>query len=628
VPVARRTLIWTALAVLAALPVGTAWFHQLRAGWFPESDDATIVMLAGDSMTTDPPLVGMISTAGAHLEDPELHHPGPIEFYLLAPLSKVSPAAGSTLTAALVSVASIGTLTWVLYLMGGSSLAGVGLVGSALILWGVGADTPVSVWNPHVVVMPFAVFLVGAVAVSAGRNAALPVMVAAGSLVAQTHLSYVGLVGAVAAWVAVVVAWRSCRGAESTPSPLSRRPLVLAGVLAVGLWLPPLIQQLTGHPGNLTQIVRALTAGPGGEAAGTSGLAEFGRVVGIPVAGISPDSAMTGAFDPMSLLSAAALALPFLLLAVLLTLQLRRARELAPVTITVMVILLAGAVTASRIPLSDGILYRYYALWMRPLAVVVWMVTGWLAWLLLPPARAPRSTWAALGKRNAAASTALLVALLLAVAALPRPATWAPWAVQRRIAGEVAGPVKEISSASTTVVRFRGATPYLSTGSAVALATQQAGGTVLIDPGAPSPVFPWREFRRYNGQTGMNELWVRSGMDPRPPPGATLVVEVPTLTDQEASSLRDRRARIRDGLTPSTVRRGPRQPSSSTQQQAASAALADPVGAFDDGTLADLAVRDLIVVDGISGDELFEIQRLTTLGDEHRIQVWHLAPSD
>lgn len=117
-------------------------------------------------------------------------------------------------------------------------------------------------------------------------------------------------------------------------------------------------------------------------------------------------------------------------------------------------------------------------------------------------------------------------------------------------------------------------------------------------------------------------------MDPRPPPGATLVVEVPTLTDQEASSLRDRRARIRDGLTPSTVRRGPRQPSSSTQQQAASAALADPVGAFDDGTLADLAVRDLIVVDGISGDELFEIQRLTTLGDEHRIQVWHLAPSD
>ena len=178
------------------------------------------------------------------------------------------------------------------------------------------------------------------------------------------------------------------------------------------------------------------------------------------------------------------------------------------------------------------------------------------------------------------------------------------------------------------MVRFRGATPYLSTGSAVALATQQAGGTVLIDPGAPSPVFPWREFRRYNGQTGMNELWVRSGMDPRPPPGATLVVEVPTLTDQEASSLRDRRARIRDGLTPSTVRRGPRQPSSSTQQQAASAALADPVGAFDDGTLADLAVRDLIVVDGISGDELFEIQRLTTLGDEHRIQVWHLAPSD
>ena len=32
----------------------------------------------------------------------------------------------------------------------------------------------------------------------------------------------------------------------------------------------------------------------------------------------------------------------------------------------------AGAITATRIPLADGVQYQYYGLWMWPLAAVVW----------------------------------------------------------------------------------------------------------------------------------------------------------------------------------------------------------------------------------------------------------------
>ena len=70
------------------LPVIAGLAQRDRDGWYPESDDATIVLLADDVLRGDPPLVGMISTGGSHLSDPELHHPGPLELYLVSPFSR------------------------------------------------------------------------------------------------------------------------------------------------------------------------------------------------------------------------------------------------------------------------------------------------------------------------------------------------------------------------------------------------------------------------------------------------------------------------------------------------------------------------------------------------------------
>src|SRR5690606_38512602 len=76
---------------------------------------------------------------------------------------------------------------------------------------------------------------------------------------------------------------------------------------------------------------------------------------------------------------------PGLVLAGLAVVAWRRRRSVeGAVCATVAVALVAAVVTAPRIPRSDGLVYQYYALWMRPLAAVVWALLAWVGWRLLP----------------------------------------------------------------------------------------------------------------------------------------------------------------------------------------------------------------------------------------------------
>jgi hypothetical protein len=619
VPAARKLLTWCALLALTVLPVVTGLVHQQRSGWYPESDDATIVLLSGDTFSTDPPLVGMISTGGAHLDDPELHHPGPIELYLLAPLTTFGPgpATGAVVTAALVAVGSVAALAWALHALGGRALAAAGLVTSALVLWGMGGDAPVSVWNPYVVVLPFAAFLACTVVAAAGRSWALVGVVVTGSFVAQTHLSYVGLVGAVTAWVLATTVWRAVRARPHDLRP--QRWALLAGVL---LWLPPVVDQLRGDPGNLGQIWRALTGGGDGEVVGTDGLAELARVVGVPLAGLRPNGDLVRVLPDAGLSDLVLLAVPWLVLGGLAVLVRWRAPDLSAVVATLAVALAAALVTAGRIPLSDGVLYQYYGLWMWPLAGVFWLVTTWVAWRVLPPGARSRARAVLAPVATRPAGPVVVAGALLGLAALPRPGAWEPWAVQRRIAGDLADAVETRATRNPVVVRFRGATPYLSTGSAVVLARSRHAAEVLVDPGAPTPVFPWREARRYRGETGIDELWVLSGAGQPVPDGAVLVAETSTLTRAERADLIRRRTRAETAVTERGAAPGPRRPESDGERRRVAVATADPLPALADGTLADLAVRGLVTVPGLSPDDLHTLQRLTVLEAEERVAVY------
>lgn len=603
--------------VLVALPVLGGVVQHRSEGWYPESDDATIVLLAGDTFSADPPLVGMISTGGASLSDPELHHPGPLELYLLAPLTHLGlgPAAGAVVTAALVSLASIAAMVAGLAALGGRRLAAAGTVAAALLLWGMGGDAPVSVWNPYVVALPFACFLVHAALASAGRSWALVGVVAFGSFVAQTHLSYAGLVGLVVAWVVVVTAWRSFR---RRPSDL--RPHVTAVATGAVLWLPPVIDQLRGDPGNLGQIWRSFT-GEGGATVGASALGELGRVVGLPVLGLRPRGEIVRVLADLDVVAAALVAVPWLALALAGTLAWRR-RCGAEVAVlgTLGVALVAGMLTATRIPLSDGITYQYYALWMWPLAAVLWLLVAWVAWRLLPDGVTRRASTVLPGAVGPVA-VAVVVAL---VAVLPRPGAWAPWASYRRIAGDVVpGTVAALPQDRTYLVRFRGATPYLSTGSAVVLGLAHQGSEVFVDPGAPTPVFPWGEARRHDGEPVDAEVWVVGGQHPPDlPDRARLVAETVTLTAADRRDLADATERVTARVAAVGARPGPRTAATADDERRLAAALAAPEPALANGELAALGSRGLLSVPGLEADDLFTLQRLESLAEEGRVAVY------
>ena len=73
-----------------------------------------------------------------------------------------------------------------------------------------------------------------------------------GSLAAQTHIPYVGLVGGLGALALATTAWRAVREPESRARSLRwcGGSLALLGLL----WLPPVIDQLAGHR-NISMII-------------------------------------------------------------------------------------------------------------------------------------------------------------------------------------------------------------------------------------------------------------------------------------------------------------------------------------------------------------------------------------
>lgn len=605
------------LAAVVVLPLVGAGWQRHRDGWFPESDDATIVLLAHDTFSAHAPLVGMPANGSAELEDPEIHHPGPLEMYVLAPFSHLGSASTAATTVAVVVFNGAILLGFGLALrrLGGDVAGAFGLLAGGLVIWSIGGDATASVWNPYIAALPFALLLTLTAATAAGHRKLLPWVLAVGSFVVQAHLGYLGLGGLLMAWAVATVACDAWRD-PSVRSDAVRVGAWSAGVVAV-LWAPPIVQQFTGQPGNLAQIVRSAAAS-GEPGAGWGGLAQLASAVGRPIVGWAPDGDLVRVVPTFGVTS-----LLLVLVVVSATAGLgwwahrRGDRTVARVVTTVAVILVATGVTATRIPVEGAFSYQYYALWMRPAAIVVSLLLGWCACRLLGA-----ETWSMPPAFGRWAMPAVLV-VGLAISALPRPGTWEPWAAYRVVAGEVVPTVvDEVDDADSAVVHFRGGTAFLSTGSAVVLGLEQAGVSVEVDPGFAGDVFPWGEHRRVSGAATDVDVWVVSG----PPPGdlpadARLVAEAQILTDDEQRVVAADADRLRNiaatGLVP-----GPESPADVRDRADLQQAQADPVAAYDSGLLTRLALRGLVEPPGGDLDHLVTVDRLRGMATEGTVTVY------
>jgi hypothetical protein len=252
----RRWLVAGALFIAIGLPFLVAAVTLRRPHWYPVLDLAMTELRLRDVGTRHTPLIGLPGRIGPSLAE-QGSHPGPLSFYLLAPLYRASGSSSWSMQAGTIALnlAAVGSALVIAARRGGTRL--VVAVGTllALLCLGYGLTALTQPWNPYLPLLWWTMFLLAVWSVVCDDVVMLPVAVVAGSLCAQTHVPYAGLalgLGAVAV-AATARAWR-----RAAPGSGERRSVarwgIAAAVLGVALWVPAMVDQAINDPGNLRAI--------------------------------------------------------------------------------------------------------------------------------------------------------------------------------------------------------------------------------------------------------------------------------------------------------------------------------------------------------------------------------------
>jgi hypothetical protein len=235
--------------------------------WVPIGDDAYFTVRSRDVLTSHHPLLGAWSSGSLDLKTP-VNNLGPTQLDLLAPFTRFTPMGGTAIGVALINVVAVAVIAWLITRIAGTRAVLPAMCAVGLLTWTMGSEMLITPRQHQAMILPYLCLLVAAWAVTAGDRWGIVVAVAAGSLVAQTHLSYPVLVAALTALMVVgqVVAARTGNASGG------RRPFVVAAVLGAVLWIQTAIDQFAGW-GNLGHVLF------GSGDAGRAGLARGARIV-------------------------------------------------------------------------------------------------------------------------------------------------------------------------------------------------------------------------------------------------------------------------------------------------------------------------------------------------------------
>lgn len=302
-------------------------------------------------------------------------HPGPAWLYLLAPLWWVFGSTGQALVAAslilhgvaaaLVVVAAGGQRVW------HRPLAAVVVLAYVVRMPAVDL---VSVWNPFALLLPMMLLLLLAARAWSGGLAAVVLTALLASMVLQTHIGTVPIVGLVALLTALVVVVRIGRGTFARPTS---REWVLTGAATVGLfliWAPVVLQQVfppAPGRGNVSLILAYVRADSTETEQGhdwVEAVSATGQLLGAPVYGwlAEPRVLDTAVTSPAVIYALLVTALGGLAVAVLGW----RWREVvaAGAGAAVTVACVAALISARAV---TGEMYNYLLLWVTVLPAVL-----------------------------------------------------------------------------------------------------------------------------------------------------------------------------------------------------------------------------------------------------------------
>ena len=416
----RRRPGWheAGLALALAVPFAVA-IAQLRSpDWYANLDLALIELRVRDVGTGHSPLVGV--SGRFDWNGVPGSHPGPILFWVLAPLYRLFGSSSWALEAAVATLgfAATGVATWLGWRRAGRVGALAVALGMAVLLLAYGPATWTLPWNPYPPLLWWPVVLLAVWSVLCDDLVGLPVAVGAGSLCVQAHISFLGLVSVLVllAVAALVVGRRSRDGAR--PARVARWAAASA-LLLLALWAPPLLEQVRNDPGNLTilggHFLETTEPAIGIGAAIESFLQRLD-----PIALASRDPEATGS------VVAGVIVLVAWVTAAVASLRRPAPRELRALHAVVAAALVAGLAVTSRI---QGMVFEYLVLWAWATTILAVAAVIWTVVALRPPAPRPR--------RSAAVPLTALLVVAIVVATWDAAGVDQPQPGQARLNGEL-----------------------------------------------------------------------------------------------------------------------------------------------------------------------------------------------
>lgn len=340
----------------------------------PGGDVGLIELRVRDVGTAHHPLLGSYSRFG-------FNQPGPALLYLLAVPYRLAGGrfAGLEMGAILLSAVALVVILSIAWRRAGT----VGVVGTGAVLavfvHGLGPAWLADPWEPHVLVPLGAALVVLAADAVAGRVRTLPVVALVASVIAQAWPTMLPFALALGLWAVAGLV------------PVARRPggrravvqaAVAAAVVIAVVWAPPLVEQLTQEPGNVTAMLETF-----GAPEATLGPAGAWRVVAIQLG----HRAMWLGFDQQleGLSSAADLAVapivPIGLLALLAGAFLARRHPGARALVATVIVAVAVAwVSMTRLIPP---VFAWIPPWLQAVAVPAALAAGAAAWVAVPAGR-------------------------------------------------------------------------------------------------------------------------------------------------------------------------------------------------------------------------------------------------
>lgn len=410
----RDRLIALALA-LALLISPFASAARLFNWWTPNGDDALIELRARDVGTPRTPLVGQPSSSGQYGQrQRNAAHPGPIEFYLLAPAERLlGGGVGMLSTIAALTAFCVLIAAWAVFRQlgrGGGLAAAVAL---AALLWTAGAAVQVDPLSSSVGRFPMLCSVVLLWCLLCGDIRLLALTCAVVSFTLQQHLSVVpatlvvtavGVVGLGVVLVRRGVFRDAIRRREALGS------VALAVVLGLVLWSPVLYEQATRNPGNIERIIRyagddsRANVGPG------AAVRQVAHAIGLPPLLGHTNVSGSDLLARVSVLTGVSAVLAVALGVAGVLAWRRRSPRLAALVVMAGAVALGGLFNGSNVPNSlEEIRISFYH-WTFTLAflelLIVLMAVGPIVWQWWS-ARAPSTA-----RPRAAAGRSALVSML------------------------------------------------------------------------------------------------------------------------------------------------------------------------------------------------------------------------